>query len=763
MPILPAGHPRRVEGVILSHSPRSAQRPQRKTLTLFSVNSVASAVNLFGSLRPLAHVTALAILISTAISLSVLARGAQDAGASVSPRLAELTQQLRIGSEFFLNRTETKESVQRHFRLMQENGLTLARIFIIWDDVERTPGNWDFTRYDWIYDAAAQAGIKIVATLCAEDPPGWVKRTPFYHNRANLNDPEIRRHAATYIEKVVNRYRGHTAQGVWLLMNEPEKYDTEPSTFEAFGNWLQAKYGTVAELNRHWFHPLENFSAVQVTPDQLEEYWNDYHRVVDWREFNIDNLVDQLRWIKGQIQNWDPSHPTHINVTEPTGGAYGQDVWKEKRLVDILGASIHPAWIFPPTAPHSEFGQRFAYRLDLIGTPAGDQPWWVTELQSGPTIFTGEFPLNPTPEDMTRWLWDSFGAGSKAVIFWLWHPRVGGTEAGEWGLVSLEGNPSIRLPAVKSVLDGLKRNAYLAEAKPQPPKVAILYNRESAILDSLDGRTQHRGNEVEESLMGCYLALHRAHVTIQFVDIKQLTNTLSSNIAVLYAPYSYAIDDQGAAALRDFVNKGGTLWADGLAAWKNETGEIRPTIPGGLSDVFGVEASDIYPVKADEPYSITSQNERAGELWKLPLNLKGAEVVLRDRGGKAFATRHHFGKGQALYFESALSLAYFKRNNPAIQGLIVKPALEAQADALVQLAKGSEKVCFRGLAHPSGPIAILSNWGDAETVTVSFRGRYAAIDALTGKSIQVVHAQGRTLATVELPAGAVALIKANQQ
>ena len=711
----------------------------------------------------MARVTALAILISATISLSVAARGAQIAGPSAGPRLAELNQQLRIGSEFFLNKTETKESVQHHFRVMQENGLTLARIFIIWDDMERTPGNWDFTRYDWIYDAAAQSGIKIVATLCAEDPPGWVKRTPFYHNRANLNDPEIRRHAAIYIEKVVNRYRGHTAQGVWLLMNEPEKYDTEPSTFEAFGNWLQAKYGTVAELNRHWFHPLENFSAVQVTRDQLEEYWNDYHRVVDWREFNIDNLVDQLLWIKGQIQNWDTSHPTHINVTEPTGGAYGQDVWKEKRLVDILGASIHPAWIFPPAAPRTEYGERFAYRLDLIGTPAGDQPWWVTELQSGPTVYTGEFPLNPTPEDMTRWLWDSFGAGSKAVIFWLWHPRVGGTEAGEWGLVSLEGRPSIRLPAVKSVVDGLKRNAYLAEAMPQPAKVAILYNRESAIINSLDERTQHRGNEVEESLMGCYLALHRAHVPIQFVDIEQLKRTLPGNIALLYIPDSYAIDDQGVNALRDFVNRGGTLWADGLTAWKNEMGEIRPTIPGGLSDVFGVEASDIYPVKTDEPYSITSQNERAGELWKLPLDLKGAEVVLRDREGKPFATRHRFGKGQALYFESALSLAYFKRHNPAVQRLIVKPALEAQADALVQLAKGSEKVCFRGLAHPSGPIAILSNWGDAEHVVVSFRGHYRVSEALTGKSIQVGYAQGRTLATVELPAGAVALIKANQQ
>ena len=685
---------------------------------------------------------------------------AQASEAGVAPQLAELTSQLRIGSEFFLNRTETQESVKHHFALMHQNGLTLARIFIVWDDIEPAPGHWDFTGYDWIYDAAARSGIKIVATLCAEDPPGWVRKTPFYHNRANLNDPEMRRHAAAYIEKVVNRYRGHTAQGVWLLMNEPTKYDTEPATFEAFGQWLQAKYGTVAELNKHWFRPLEEFSEVQITRDQLSEYWTDYHRVVDWREFNIDNLVDQLLWIKARIQAIDAAHPTHINVDEPVGAAYGQDVWKEKRLVDILGASIHPAWIFPASAPQSEYGERYAYRLDLIGSPAGAQPWWVTELQSGPTVYTGGFPLNPTPQDMTRWLWDSFGAGSKAVIFWLWHPRVGGTEAGEWGLVSLDGTPSIRLPAVKAVADGLERNAYLAQAMPQPARVAILYNRESAIISSLDERTQHRGDEVEESLLGCYLALRRAHVPIQFVDIDQLKDTLSENISVLYSPYSYGIDDQGVAALRDFVNKGGTLWADGLTAWKNQTGEIRPTIPGGLSDVFGVEASDIYPVKADEPYSITNQNERAGELWKLPLELKGAEVVLRDREGKTFATRHKFGKGQALYFESAVTLAYFKRSHPFVQRLITKPALEAQAGALVEMTRGSPKVGFRGLTCPSGPIAVLTNWGDAETVTVSFRGDHAVSEALAGKPVGTTRAQGRTLATVQLPAGAVALLRA---
>ena len=79
--------------------------------------------------------------------------------------LTSLLSQFHVGSEFFLNRSETKESVEKHFRLMHENGLTLVRIFVIWDDIERTPDNWNFEGYDWIYDAAAKNGIKIAATL----------------------------------------------------------------------------------------------------------------------------------------------------------------------------------------------------------------------------------------------------------------------------------------------------------------------------------------------------------------------------------------------------------------------------------------------------------------------------------------------------------------------------------------------------------------------------------------------------------------------
>ena len=140
--------------------------------------------------------------------------------------------------------------------------------------------------------------------------------------------------------------------------------------------------------------------------------------------------------------------------------------------------------------------------------------------------------------------------------------------------------------------------------------------------------------------------------------------------------------------------------------------------------------------------------------------MNGAHVVRTDRQGKPFALQNRYGKGTALYFESALTLAYFKRSSPLVQQWIVNPAVKAQSEASVQIRRGSEKVGFRGLTFPSGLAAVLTNWGAAGPVTVVFKGQFQVADVLSGISVQATHEHGETLATLELPAGAVAILKA---
>ena len=87
----------------------------------------------------------------------------------------------------------------------------------------------------------------------------------------------------------------------------------------------------------------------------------------------------------------------------------------------------------------------------------------------------------------------------------------------------------------------------------------------------------------------------------------------------LYSPYSYAMDDASVTAVRRYVAEGGTLWADGPLAWKDDHGRVRPQIPGGLTDVFGSKVEDILPAAA--LFALTPQDKHAGEEMRLTLTL----------------------------------------------------------------------------------------------------------------------------------------------
>ena len=113
------------------------------------------------------------------------------------------------------------------------------------------------------------------------------------------------------------------------------------------------------------------------------------------------------------------------------------------------------------------------------------------------------------------------------------------------------------------------------------------------------GRRQplRRRPECAEGLLSC--ADSGTH-PVQYVDMDQLKRGEVNKFPVLYAPLDYAMDEATIAALKEYVKQGGTLWADGITAWKNERGKIYPTIPGHLTDLFGVEAVEIYPIQPSQ-------------------------------------------------------------------------------------------------------------------------------------------------------------------
>jgi beta-galactosidase len=581
---------------------------------------------------------------------------------------------------------------------------------------------------------------------------------PFYHQWQDLSNPRLRPYSEIYIEKIVNRYKGHPGHGVWLLQNEPGiEGGTEPYLLPVFARWLEKKYGTVENLNRSWYTPLKRFADVKPPVSPADASWSDYPSNLDWLHFRCDHLADQLRWIHSRIDIHHPGALTHINPPGLTANmpASGRDLWRLKPTAHFLGSSMHPSWAFT-MYPREDFGAAYAYCCDIVRSASAPAPWWVTELQAGPTMFTGRKPLNPTGEEITRWLWDGIGNGVRGTVFWLWHPRTEGNEAGEWGLAGANGEPTERTRATQAVSRVVREHRqYFAAAKPVAARTAILYNQDALILYSVDS-FRRQADDLMHSIMGCHKALHRQHVPVDFIDVTELEAGKTGRYKVLYLPYCYALSAKSAAAIREFVRNGGTVWADGLVGWKNEQGITKQLPPGPLSDVFGFTLEDIQA--AWDPFPLTSKNDTAGQEWHCQIPKGKGEALLTDPEGRPAAVEHRFGTGRAIYYGSALTLAYMQRGTPQMAEWIAAPAVEVSRDVPVCLVKGSDRVSFRALEAPGGVAAVLNNWGSESRATVRFpASTKRVVDIVSGESTPLQNGEAEVL----LKAGASAVLLAS--
>lgn len=709
------------------------------------------------------HISA---LLTALLLVSLRLKGADNAtAAGPLDSLDAVRSRVRIGAEIFLDPSHSREDIQKHFARMKETGLTVARMFIIWDHIERKPGEWRFDLYDHAYDAAAANGISVLTTLCPEDPPGWMRRTPFWHAKLVLNTPELRLPAEEYLRRVVTHYKDHPAQGPWSLANEPaglrEQFDAP--TQRQFGEWLQRKYGTVDRLNERWFRPQENFEKVSFGPEFMGGGWTDYAAALDWKWFRIQQQTDQLAWVRDQVRRYDSKHPTHANPSALANNmpAMGADLWSQKQVLDFAGTTAHASWQFNHyRTADTDLGM--ACIADMLRSGSGGAPWWITELQSGLCLF-GTRPFNPSAAELTRWLWDDIGAGAKGVIFWCWHPRQFGREGGEWGLVNADASPTLRSAAVAKLTRALAGTAaFLHRAEPLPAPVAILYNRQSLVLGAIDERSPKDGDRVILSLLGCHRALTERQVPVDFINEDTLKSGEASRHPVLYLPYSYAMDDACVAALRKYVSEGGTVWADGPIAWKDDAGHVRPTYNGGLADVFGVKVDDLLP--EEEAFALTPQDEQAGDGMRLPITLRGAEVLAKDARDQPVATRHRYGKGTAYYFGTAITLGYHRHPNPVAGEWIAAPARPRVREMAVSVSTRAPRLFFRGMKCPEGLIAILTNPGAECRVRVAFRGRVRDIeDVLTARRFKAVALESVSEIEVNVPAGGVSVLLARTE
>ena len=245
--------------------------------------------------------------------------------------------------------------------------------------------------------------MHVLATLCPEDPPGWSARTPFYHGKLLLNTPEMREAAAQYLRHVVGRYKDHPAQGLWSLANEPAglAQSFDQVTMQQFGQWLQGQYGSLDALNRALVPPDREFRSRLDRAGPGNGQLDRLHGAGRLEAVPHPAAVRPDRLGPRSGASLDTKHLTHVN---PSALAYnmpadGADAWSQKRVVDVLGTTMHASWQVPEYRP-SDTDLGFALITDLLRSASGASPWWITELQAGPAVLCA---LRPTAPRATNW------------------------------------------------------------------------------------------------------------------------------------------------------------------------------------------------------------------------------------------------------------------------------------------------------------------------------------------------------------------------
>jgi len=644
-----------------------------------------------------------------------------------------------LGSQLFINKEDTPDAVKAWVRQMNEHGLKVIRLFMVWEQLEPTPGGWHFDNYDACFEAAEQYGMRVVPTLMSVSPPGWMKLTPSMQAIADLDDAEFREFAHGYIQKVVIRYRAHPALDSWILWNEPSRTIAKTKhARRAFSQYAREQFKDIAAYNAYTYVKYDSFDQLEavideeVAPGQLP--FKSFAEQMIWTRFSVHNLSRHLKDIAEQIRFQDTKHLIHVNPhnLQMDMQSSGQSIWKEAEVVDFLGCSGHPMW-HSLRFPEERYGQSIAFFADLMksATRHPQGLFWVTELQGGTTLYSSHRGFTPSRDRIKQWIWEGIGCGAQAVVFWCFNSRNSGYEAGEWSLLSARGEPSDRLLAVREVSKTLEQYGSLfAEASPEEPFAIILYSEASLALgeaegEGMDPQNARNKNMYMDALTGAYMLLSDLSIPVVFRNEERFVGEdIPASIQLIVLADTVVLGEGELQQLQLFAEGGGWVIADGLTGWKDGYGMLDRQVQEGAGALFGSDVADIEMIhakgKIESPYGPIKS-----WFYQLPLVLEGAECAGTFDNGQTAISRREWGNGGFIRIGTRLFQSYFVDPEGA-EG--ARSFIEAVTRGLTLRSQTNSEqerssVRTKRLVHPRGDILFLTN--DGEPGIARVRTEYA--------------------------------------
>lgn len=566
---------------------------------------------------------------------------------------------------------------------------------------ETSPGVFDFSRSDLWMDAAREAGIRVILHL------EWFEVSDALLAREGLDregferthgkDPRYLAVLQAHYGPVIERYRAHPALYMWGILGEPDVGPSklEPEARARFGEWLEAKYGTLQALDKAWnvypdrgkpivpgfaeaWHALAGLHSEEKISGVNRSLIN-YGAARDFIEFATDHSFVRAEALLGLIRGIDPEHPIALGAHQlfASQPLLRWNIPRWAKMGDLFTTSIHLSWHFELVEGEVDRPVYMQARL----TRDADKTGWTScyETTAGPVQYSGGYGNAMTPGLMRRLMLSYLAAGNVNIGFWTWNPRPGGWEAGEYGLIDLAGNLTPWAEEAGRVTRAMERyHDELWEADDEAD-VGILTSWDTDALlclephrHDLDGLRDHsRGTpeQAQRSRIGAARALINAHVPFHVLTVEELDTPLAERYRVLYAPHLRTLDDGLLDRLLRFVEEGGRLIADVPFGFNDPWGKLLKTGRGSKIDqLFGGWITAIHDTRTNA----RQLGQTAIHGFYAGLGISDARVLASWEDGEPAILEKTFGAqgGSAVLIGCDLSRQCLKPGNHAAESLL---------------------------------------------------------------------------------------------
>ncbi|GAB3701374.1 hypothetical protein GCM10028815_08340 [Mariniluteicoccus flavus] len=407
---------------------------------------------------------------------------------------------MHLGAQLFIEPDDSADDVRRRVAVAAEHGLTTLRTFLLWPWLEAERGRLGLELHDVAFDAAAEHGIGIRATLSPESRPwhlgvtGLVQSTPPIFPAA----VGVRDAVDEFVGRCVDHFADHPALAQWVLWNEPQRpfpgrdpRDWSPGEARIQRELLEDRYGSIEALNRAWLTGFASFaevphpSRVAAGGDGSSPFWP-YDAWRTEADVRAAALAEEVRHIAAIVREHDPRTPISLNPPGPLDNqaGCGFDLDELAGVPDVMGGSIHAPWhlTFAPATDHLGL---IGVGVSLLRSLHSQGRAELTEMQGGQVTQGAPGSQGIAAQDVASAYAVAAFAGAEATITWSLDPRTRGFEAGDWAMVGEDGvTPGPALPLARRTADALRRlDEALPGWRPVEPEIVAVVDRAAQTQD----------------------------------------------------------------------------------------------------------------------------------------------------------------------------------------------------------------------------------------------------------------------------------------